>query len=76
MDINTILQEVGAWPMEDRVRLVQELWDGIVDGGCEPALSDEEKAELDRRLADDDATPGDFVPWEEVKAQALARIRS
>ena len=28
-----------------------------------------------RRLADHEANPGDVVPWEQVKAEALARFR-
>jgi putative addiction module component (TIGR02574 family) len=75
MDINAVLQEVGAWPIADRLRLVHEVWDGLVDGGYEPGLTDEQKAELDRRLAEDDAAPDDVVPWDEVKAQALAQVR-
>ena len=75
MDLKTVLTETDSWPVEDRLRLVHELWDRMIDQGFEPELTDEQKAELDRRLADDDAAPGDVVPWEDVKAQALARIR-
>ncbi len=32
-----------------------------------------EKTELDRRLAEDDATPNNTVAWETVKAEAQAR---
>jgi putative addiction module component (TIGR02574 family) len=38
-------------------------------------LTDELKAEIDRRLADAEANPHDAVPWEEVKAAALARFQ-
>jgi len=75
MDFNTVLTEVDAWPVGDRIRLMNELWDRLVDQGHEPELSEEMKAELDRRLAEDDAAPDDIVPWEEVKVQALARIQ-
>ncbi|MBV8608922.1 MAG: addiction module protein [Singulisphaera sp.] len=54
---------------------MHEPWDRLVDRGYEPVLTEEQKAELDRRLAEDDAAPDDVVSWEEVKAQALARIR-
>lgn len=37
-------------------------------------VTDAQKAELDRRLADHEANPDDVVPWSEVKAYALARI--
>ena len=38
-------------------------------------LTDELKAEIDRRLADAEAAPDDSVPWEQVKAEALARFQ-
>lgn len=75
MDLKTVLTETESWPVEDRIRLLHELWDRLVDRGYEPELTEEQKAELDRRLAEDDAAPADVVSWEEVKAQALARIR-
>ncbi len=75
MDVKTVLTETESWPVEDRIRLMHELWDRLVDRGYEPELTEEQKAELDRRLAEDDAAPDDVVSWEEVKAQALARIR-
>ena len=31
MDLPSVLREVDAWPAEDRVLLVQELWDRLVD---------------------------------------------
>jgi putative addiction module component (TIGR02574 family) len=75
MDLQAVLSEVDSWPVQDRIQLVQEVWDRLADQGFEPGLSEEEKAELDRRLAEDDEAPDDVVSWEEVKAQALARIR-
>jgi putative addiction module component (TIGR02574 family) len=75
MEFDTVLTEVDAWPVGDRIRLMNELWDRLVDQGHETELSEEMKAELDRRLAEDDAEPDDVVSWAEVKAQALARIR-
>jgi putative addiction module component (TIGR02574 family) len=75
MDFHTVLTEVDAWPVGDRIRLINELWDRLVQDGHEPELSEEIKAELDRRLEEDDAAPDDVVPWEEVKIQALARMQ-
>jgi putative addiction module component (TIGR02574 family) len=37
-------------------------------------LTEVQKEELDRRLADLDARPDDVVPWSDVKAAALARM--
>jgi putative addiction module component (TIGR02574 family) len=75
MDLIAVLHEVGSWPVDDRIRLVQEVWDRLVDQGSEPELTESQAAEIDRRLAAYAASPGDVVPWEEVKAQALARAR-
>ncbi len=75
MDVKTVLTETDSWPVEERLQLIHELWDRLVDRGYEPELTEEQKAALDHRLAEDDAAPDDVVSWEEVKAQALARIR-
>ena len=75
MDFDAVLTEVSAWPPSDRVRLLNELWDRLVDEGYESQLRQEMRAELDRRLAEDDAMPDDVVSWEVVKAEALARIQ-
>jgi putative addiction module component (TIGR02574 family) len=38
-------------------------------------LTDELKAEIDRRLADAEANPHDAVPWEEVEASIRERLK-
>jgi putative addiction module component (TIGR02574 family) len=62
--------------VEERLTLVQEIWDSIVADGQRPPLSDAKLKELRRRVAEDDANPDDVIPWEVVKAQALARLQS
>ena len=73
MDVPSVLREVDAWPVQDRMLLVQELWDRLVDQGYEPELWENLRDELDRRLAADETAPDDVVSWEEVKAEALKR---
>jgi putative addiction module component (TIGR02574 family) len=75
MDFEAVLTEVDSWPVEDRIRLVTELWDRIAVKGHEAGLSDEQKAEVDRRLAAHRANPDAAVPWERVEAETLARLR-
>ena len=69
MDLQTVLTEVDSWSVGDRIRLLNELWDRLAEAGQEPGLSDEQKAELDHRLAEDDAAPDDVVSWDVVKAR-------
>jgi putative addiction module component (TIGR02574 family) len=59
---------------EERLALVQEIWDTIA---AEPGslLTEAQRQELERRAAADDASPDDVIPWEQVKAQTLARLR-
>jgi hypothetical protein len=40
-----------------------------------PELTEAQQQELERRLAAHTASPEDVAPWEEIKAQALARAR-
>lgn len=69
------LQDLGIdrLPVDQKVKLVQEIWDSITQevGALPP--SPEEKVELERRLAEDQATPGDVLTWEEIKADAAKR---
>lgn len=59
-----------------RIQLAQDLWDSLtpkeVDAEC--PLSDEQMAELDRRLADLEANPDAGVPWEQVRAELEADL--
>lgn len=37
------------------------------------ALTDEQRAELDRRIAKYEQNPSDVIPWEEVRARLLKK---
>lgn len=60
--------------VDDRLALVEEIWATICADAKAFPLTDEQRAELDRRVADDDSFPEDVVPWDEVKASARARF--
>ena len=66
---------IDQLPRDVRVALVHEIWDSIAAEATTMPLSEPQRAELERRLADDEADPDDVVPWEEVKAKALARLK-
>lgn len=70
MTYQAVLTAVRSWPAEDRLRLLEELWDDLPDPAGEPELTDDLKALLDRRLAVLDASPGDVLSWEEIQAHA------
>ena len=71
------LQALGIDRMsiEDRIALVQAIWDSIAAEPHPPLLTEAQRLALERRLADHQANPTDVVPWEQVKAEALARFQ-
>ena len=73
----TQLQTLGIDRMTvaERIELMAAIWDSIATETAKTPLTDAQKAEVDRRLAAHRANPGAAVPWEQVEAEALARLR-
>lgn len=63
--------EIRSLPVSQRLDLVEQIWDSIAEDQEILELSDEQKAELDRRLDADDASPGRGEPWEVVKKRIM-----
>jgi putative addiction module component (TIGR02574 family) len=74
----SIMQDLGIdrLSVADRLALVQEIWDSIPSDPEMVPLTEAQRAELERRLADSLARPDAVTPWEDVKARALARARA
>jgi putative addiction module component (TIGR02574 family) len=60
-------------PAADRVALAMALWDSltVTEQEAEFDLTPEQRAELDRRLAEHIADPTSAVPWEAVRRKLL-----
>jgi putative addiction module component (TIGR02574 family) len=69
-----LLQQASILDIDDQIELVEAIWNNIVSRGAVPSLTDAQKTELDRRLADHLVNPNDVVSWSEVKTAALAKI--
>jgi putative addiction module component (TIGR02574 family) len=66
------LASLQSLTVDERLTLVEAIWDSI-DAEKDPVpLTDEQRAELDRRIADMDANPDAGEDWEVV----LARLRN
>jgi len=61
--------------IEKRLRLVEELWDSIAADSSAVPLTEAQRTELDRRIAEHEANPDDVVPWEEVKTSITERLK-
>lgn len=57
----------------ERVEIAMALWESLTDAerAAELALTPEQEAELDRRLAEDVANPGSAIPWDDVRRELL-----
>lgn len=55
---------IDRLPVEERLSLVEDIWDSIAADSAALLLTDAQRAELDRRLAEHEADPGDVVPWD------------
>jgi putative addiction module component (TIGR02574 family) len=61
--------------LAERIQLVEDLWDTIAATPDEVPVTDAQKAELDRRLAQYQASPADGRSWAEMKAALLRRAQ-
>ena len=61
--------------IEERLILVEELWDSIAADSAAVPLTEAQRAELDRKIAEHKTNPDDVVPWEEVKASITERLK-
>ena len=59
---------------DERLELVEDLWDSIALDEM-PPLTDEQKEEIDRRYAEHLHDPSSASKWEDVKARLLARYK-
>lgn len=73
----TKMQELGIdrLGVDQRLELMHEIWDSITSEPGRSYTTDAQRRELERRLAEHEANPEDVVPWEQVKAEALARFQ-
>lgn len=65
---------IDKLPIEDRLALVEEIWDGISTDAKTLELNDQMKAELDRRIEEADANPSAGIPWELVESETRNRL--
>lgn len=75
MNARAALKTVLALPEEDRRWVVEEAAATLTVPAESFKLTPEQKAELDRRVADLHAHPERGIPWAEVKRQVRQKLR-
>ena len=65
--------EVLGLSVPERIQLVEDIWDSIAEIPETVSLSDEQKAELDRRLDAYHRNPNEGSPWGVVRERIRSR---
>ena len=68
MTAKAILAQAKELPADERIQLVQDLWDTIAQEPESVEISDEHRRILDERIREHEASPDDVVSWAVAKA--------
>ncbi len=68
MNISETLNEINTLNIEERILIVQEIWNNIEAEQVHFDLTDAQKKELDSRIDDYESNPENVLTWEEIKA--------
>lgn len=60
--------------VEERLELLERLWDSLVDTPERIPLTDAQREELDRRLDDFERDPSIGIPWDEVRKRIQGQL--
>lgn len=72
--MNTQLSEILQLSVAERIQLVEDIWDSIAAVPDAVSLTEEQQAELEHRLENYRANPGEGISWNDLrtKLQKLA----
>jgi len=59
--------------ISERIQLVEDIWDSIATVPESLQLTEDQKAELDRRLDDYHKDPEQGAPWDTVRVRLVTR---
>jgi putative addiction module component (TIGR02574 family) len=66
--------DIDALDFEERLQLIEALWDSLSNDPSRVPLSPQQRQELDVRLDRIDAGDNTGIPWEEVLSRVQGRI--
>lgn len=73
MDFQTILTTLDTWPAEDRLRLIEAVWDRLAEVPDADRLTEAQQHDLRRRLDAYRDDPKAGSSWQDVKARLQGR---
>ena len=66
---------IGDLSPEERLRLIEELWDSLNEKPGAVPLTNAQREELDRRLDDLERSGLEGIPWDQVLQQIRSQSR-
>lgn len=72
MNVDQTISDLSTLPISDRLRVVQAIWDSLPDDINLP-IAPTQQAELDRRLAAQQADPGSAISHDEMMQRIQRR---
>jgi len=61
---------------DERTILAYELLDSVEEDARTSRLTEEQRKELERRIAEADADPDGGIPWEQVRDEVRAMVKA
>jgi putative addiction module component (TIGR02574 family) len=71
MKSSPLPKEIRSLPVQDRVALAEQIWDSVVADEVDFSLTDSQKTELRRRVAEVRENPTAGRDWAELKSELL-----
>lgn len=65
--------DIAEMPLDQRIQLVEDIWDSIADLPESVTVPEWHKEELDRRLDAYHDNPNEGSPWRDVKNRIMSR---
>ncbi len=67
--MNTQVTDILELSVAERIQIVEDIWDSIINTPEKLPLSKTEEIELDKRLEDYKQNPNDVIKWENLKTK-------
>ncbi len=72
---NAVIAELLKLSPAERIQLAEDLWDSVAARPeLLPALSDDQRQEIERRVAEHARDPSLALSWEDVRARLWSRL--
>ncbi len=69
MSIESIRAEIAKLSLDEKYVLAHGLWEELERESADLPLTDAQREEVERRLREHEANPGQYQTWEEVRRE-------